>query len=530
MNAETRSSNTTANPAFRSNGFDHGWYKDVRFWLLMGSLAVIHGLFLSLKPLWLDEAYSSLMARRTFGEINRILTNDAGPPLYYYLLRLWRGVAGESEFALRLLSLLCALAACAGLFALASRIQSKQLGWIAVVFYGTAPITSAYIHEARNYTLLAALSVWFCYAYFSFLFYSGRKSTTGIIVLGALLVYTHHIGWFLPLAGLLSALLFVKDKRLAGRLAIGYGAIAVLYVPWIPVLFAQMNHTELTIGWIRRLWTPWVIGVTFSSYIPGGATFGYLDLPVFPWWAQTLVGLAYCVPFLYAFVGRHYSLPRVPLLLLSLCGFTLIGPYMVSLVLKPMYLPGRTDYIVFPYWCLLIAFGVTHIPSLWLRRSLVIGLVALSSMVSFAWMVREEGMSERSVVLYLQNSGDEGDVIVCTGLSRPPLEYYLAPHGFDFLSYPRDMRNHLAHFNEEWYVEHLDLEQDAERLIVDLHAFKEKPIQIWIVGTDDAVSRHLLRAIENDETLMLSEPIHTPKMGLRKLGMPLLIWRVYFKS
>ena len=61
---------------------------------------------------WYDEGLVGWSARLAFLETARWTAADVHPPLYFWAVTAWRWLAGESEFALRLLSasfgLLCA--------------------------------------------------------------------------------------------------------------------------------------------------------------------------------------------------------------------------------------------------------------------------------------------------------------------------------------------------------------------------------------------------------------------------------------
>ncbi|MEZ4517429.1 MAG: glycosyltransferase family 39 protein [Chloroflexota bacterium] len=53
---------------------------------------------------WWDEGWSVWVSRLTTGGILSTTGNDVHPPLYFWLLHLWRSLSGDSEFGLRLLS------------------------------------------------------------------------------------------------------------------------------------------------------------------------------------------------------------------------------------------------------------------------------------------------------------------------------------------------------------------------------------------------------------------------------------------
>jgi hypothetical protein len=59
--------------------------------------------------LWMDEAISVGIASHAPAAIPGVLRLDGSPPLYYLLLHAWMGVAGRSEPAVHMLSLLVAV-------------------------------------------------------------------------------------------------------------------------------------------------------------------------------------------------------------------------------------------------------------------------------------------------------------------------------------------------------------------------------------------------------------------------------------
>jgi mannosyltransferase len=59
------------------------------------------------RPLWLDEAFSAWFSDRSFHYLWTVLpTYEAHPPLYYTILKTWRGVVGGGHLEMRALSVL----------------------------------------------------------------------------------------------------------------------------------------------------------------------------------------------------------------------------------------------------------------------------------------------------------------------------------------------------------------------------------------------------------------------------------------
>ena len=97
------------------------------------------------------------------------------------------------------------------------------------------------------YALVSLLSLVVA-ASFAATFAQRRRRWLPVFVLsGALLIYTHNWGLFL-LTGSVVALGWLwqrsGDRRALVRdAAIGYGLIALLYLPWVPALVSQVHNT-----------------------------------------------------------------------------------------------------------------------------------------------------------------------------------------------------------------------------------------------------------------------------------------------
>ena len=75
-------------------------------------------------PLWLDEAQSVAIARRSLPGLVDGLRADGAPPIYYVLLHGWMQVFGHGDVAVRSLSILFALAA---LFCVPLGLEAESL-------------------------------------------------------------------------------------------------------------------------------------------------------------------------------------------------------------------------------------------------------------------------------------------------------------------------------------------------------------------------------------------------------------------
>jgi uncharacterized membrane protein len=207
------------------------------------------------QSLWLDEALSVVFARPSLRPLLALLiSEDLHPPLYYVALHYWMAVSGQSEFAVRFLSLLTSLPAVPltyafGVALFRSPRRTERDGWARAVGVGGAtllaisPFMVYYAQEARMYSLLATLGVLSAYTLWKVLTTGGRRWWAAHAIATAALLYTQYFGALVvAFEGiyLLGSLLVRRRGALAGLLSLA--AAGALYVPWLPGAFAQMQR------------------------------------------------------------------------------------------------------------------------------------------------------------------------------------------------------------------------------------------------------------------------------------------------
>ncbi len=107
------------------------------------------------KSLWVDEAISCALASTGHDPVEL-------PPLYFRLLGLTMELAGsEEEWALRLLSALCGIAAIPLVFLLGREADDRWTGAAAALILALSPYHVQISQEARNYALLSLLALLF---------------------------------------------------------------------------------------------------------------------------------------------------------------------------------------------------------------------------------------------------------------------------------------------------------------------------------------------------------------------------------
>jgi mannosyltransferase len=115
--------------------------------------------------LWLDEANSWLLAKYSLPALLANIRASPGSPLYFVLLKLWVVLFGESESALRALSLLVSLALIPATFALGVRTVSRRAAVLGTLLLALSPVHLYYAQEARVYMLVTLFTTCAVVAY-----------------------------------------------------------------------------------------------------------------------------------------------------------------------------------------------------------------------------------------------------------------------------------------------------------------------------------------------------------------------------
>jgi hypothetical protein len=197
--------------------------------------------------LWIDEGLSVGVASKPLSELHEVLRGDGAPPVYYVLLKGWMAVFGRSEVALHSLSLVFALAMIPAALWAGWSLFGRRAGWICAVLTATNPLLGAFSVEARSYSLVALLALLMVATFLHAFAFGRRRMLPGFVASTTVLLYTHNWGLYLVAGAALAlvpvALLRSDRRRLLVDAALAFGAVGVLYLPWLPTLLDQTRHT-----------------------------------------------------------------------------------------------------------------------------------------------------------------------------------------------------------------------------------------------------------------------------------------------
>ncbi|WP_143752306.1 glycosyltransferase family 39 protein [Burkholderia sp. SRS-W-2-2016] len=382
---------------------------------------------LSSRSFWTDEGYSFWFASQTLHTLwTEVPLYETHPPFYYTLLKGWMALAGSSEVALRMPSVIASLAtvvllACSGKILRAGRL-GDQAGVLAAFLYALNKGSIEYAQQARPYALetfaaaamtlssvALVLALQRCRKTSFWRDRSVRTSACFLALTGALTLWLHNTAMFVVFgvwSGLLMTVVLDSEKRAkrAAVIAVCGCAAFLLWTPYLPFLLYQSRNVASHF-WLQLHW----------QELPGA------------WSLATGGKWAFAPMFLLALLGlgkiaRHRFSLAVHLMCVLLVPFTVVVT--ISYLLRPIFM-DRLFAWMGPQVVALTAVGVFVVLKRPASRIAAVVLIVVLSVAQVVKFYRHPSEDWRALVSTIAAGAMPGDiVIVDPNEAQPALDYY----------------------------------------------------------------------------------------------------------
>ena len=306
---------------------------------------------LDAQSFWNDEGNAIRAAQRTIPLVIAAARGDIHPPGYYLLLHFWRIPTGDSEFAVRSLSVYIGLLTVALTGRLGRRMLGAGVGAGAAFLAAISPLAVYYSQEARMYGLLGLLAVASTDLLWGLL--RRPRPTTALLyaLVAAAGLYTHYSFPFVLVA---HNLLFFgrwittvggQPQGLPLRWWVALQALAVfLYLPWLPTALRATGWPSAGRGYtlgaaLLDVFRALTVGLTLEAAPARPVLIGAGVLLIPGLWPRSKTALAVATLALWLLV---------PLVLIF--AFDLYKPAYLKFLLT-----------VLPSFCILLAAGVQNL-------------------------------------------------------------------------------------------------------------------------------------------------------------------------
>jgi len=159
------------------------------------------------------------------------------PPLYHFLLHFWMYL-GDSEFMVRMFSLITGTLAIPAIYALAKELYNNKVGLLSAFLMAVMPIHVHFSQIARHYSLLTLLTLISIYCFVRIL--KDQNNTmmwAGYVFFTFLCMYTHYYAFVIIIASNIIVLIIEKKLGFYTKWLTSQIILAISYIPWMSIMF-----------------------------------------------------------------------------------------------------------------------------------------------------------------------------------------------------------------------------------------------------------------------------------------------------
>lgn len=209
------------------------------------------------RDFWYDEAFTGILLKSSWSQMNQMIFADVHPPLYYWLVKPVAALFDYSSLGIRFFSVLMSLLTLPSLFWIGKKMFSLRTGFLAMVLVAFSPFAIEYAQEARMYSLFGFLMLWAVWFFFQALGKNQSRDWLWWGVFAGLSFLTHYLALFFfvifYLVFVFWRILFDKKKWWIAFLGekgfwSGVGVIAIFFLGWLKFFIPHMLKGNL--GWI----------------------------------------------------------------------------------------------------------------------------------------------------------------------------------------------------------------------------------------------------------------------------------------
>lgn len=455
---------------------------------------------LGARPLWFDEAISTVYAQQDVATLLQLNAGDNHPPGYYLGLKFWLTIFGSGETALRLFSVLPGVAAIWLVWLIGRRLfaPNAKIGLFATAFMALSPFQIYFSQEVRNYAIMefaVLLAVWF---WLRALEKNRWAAWLGLTLAGTLgLVCNFTTAFYLLALGLYLVFNFRTNWQ-NGLLLRLFSAGAATGLLSAIFLWPKLSGRLETIK--GNFWIPapdlLVILRTFYTFVFGAIQVERFVIAFLLAFVLLIIVLAQVLPYLWAFFKTGNSSPSADasnpptadpnLQSVLRTSWLLFGPILlvaiVSWFFQPLYL-DKALLACAPFYYLLIGWAIFRtdrkrrggwilagVPAVCGLLLALAGLPDLySGTINPLYIARYDAPR---INAYLQAQSRPDDIVLtATDISWLPLVYYNrspAPprYAIKEYPYPNIFPDLIKTLGSEWYSQERALQHQGRLWVV----------------------------------------------------------------
>lgn len=412
--------------------------------------------------LWNDEYVSwNIAAQTNLNDFFSLMYKNCHTPLYYFYLRAWMLICGDTDISLRLSSVLPSIISIITMFFVGKELKNEKAGLLCALITAISSFNIYFAQEARLYSLLFLFT-----ALVTLFFIKSTKEQTNknlllYFTLNALLCATHTLGIIFSFfnIAILYTYFYKNNIKINLKHSIPFIVIIVIICPLLFIIATSKNLSQFWSGFsLSKIfctfidyYSPIIVNLqnTYSSIV----SYFYKDNVIN--YVFIIFGLTPTIIGIYTLIKSVLIKNKILNLLLINAGLFFMTLVVLSLIGK-MVLVTKYSTEIYPILILATTMGLLSIKKETIKKCLIIIFIGLNlfylvnSPDSAHKRVRPEG--HKAIVDLIEKSNlKEGDFIFITYYGKDRLERYLTDKNkYNFISINKFNFNYPL-FNGENY-------------------------------------------------------------------------------
>jgi len=390
------------------------WYDEVVYMKVSKNFFNYLPYYIFYKDGYYKDLLSPLYNQYTYNNLG------IGAPLYHPIENTWIKILGDSEIALRSLSVLFAILSILVIFKLARYLFNDKIGLLSAFLFAINPYNIFFSQDATYYTLVVLLSLLSVFFFFKSLKENKKKHWIFYAIFSSLGIYTHYFPIFLIFfQWIFFILLIKKHKHLIKNFILSQILIFILYLPFLPHFYYQNLYASQyfwldVFSWFDVPAVLVVFGIGQTLIRKQSSL--YLILPVLFFYF-----IGFIIPFL---IGLFKKINKKNIFLFLYLFIPIITPAILSSISIPMF---QWKYVMLasPAFYILIAKGLANVKKT--AYYLFLGIIIILSFLSLIHYYTVPIFQEdwRAATSFIEKNSKDGDLII---IHSPqvihPFKYY----------------------------------------------------------------------------------------------------------
>jgi hypothetical protein len=394
--------------------------------LMLSCLLLIQ--YMHNRSLWNDEAMLALnITGRGFSGLLRPLDDyQVAPVLFLLIEKLFTTLFGNTEPALRIFPLLCALASLPVFYMLCLQLTGNRvLSLCALILLGCTPKFIYYSSELKQYATDMLLLLIIYYTAFIHSAFLNKWRGLALSVVGGIAIFISNVS-IIPLCVI--GLLFMNDLRQTKKIRTGHWVPVITWIFFISInylLFIRNHpHTQFMKSYWKNSFMPLNFsGTPFRKWMDKSIMQVFRDLlPSLPW-GYLFIATA----MLYA-SSLALMLWKKEFRLFYLC----VAPVAIHLLLSAMKIyPFELRLILYqaPLYIMVMAYGIWHLSQALSKRQFLrsMTLTVITALLIFRLFLEFpiDHDELRPAIQYINQYSQPGESLYVLLGSIPATRYYI---------------------------------------------------------------------------------------------------------